>query len=86
LSGLVVQPAEAARHEAVGVQSPRNALLKEGSKSHRTDVRKLAELLRSNLLRPVYHGEHDVRTLKELARNLIVERVKAGLPAITKQV
>jgi transposase len=35
----------------------RNALLKEGSKSDRIDARKLAELLRSNLLRPVYHGE-----------------------------
>jgi hypothetical protein len=36
----------------------RNALLKEGSKSDRIDARKLAKLLRSNLLRPVYHGEH----------------------------
>jgi hypothetical protein len=35
-----------------------NVLLKEGSKSDRIDARKLAELLRSNLLRPVYHGEH----------------------------
>ncbi len=45
----------------------RNALLKEGSKSDRIDARKLAELLRSNLLRSVYHGEHGLRTLKELA-------------------
>jgi hypothetical protein len=34
----------------------RNALLKEGSKSNRIDARKLAELLRSNLLRSVYHA------------------------------
>jgi transposase len=34
----------------------RNALLKEGSKSDRIDARKLAELLRTNLLRSVYHG------------------------------
>jgi transposase len=46
----------------------RNALLKEGSKSDRIDARKLAELLRANLLRSVYHGEKGLRTLKELAR------------------
>src|SRR6266576_6077793 len=43
----------------------KNALLKVGNKSDRIDARKLAELLRSNLLRPVYHGEHGVQTLKE---------------------
>src|SRR5271170_4501438 len=45
----------------------KNALLKDGSKSDRIDARKLAELLRGNQLHPVYHGEHGVRTLKELA-------------------
>jgi transposase len=49
----------------------KNALLKTGSKSDRIDARKLAELLRSNLLRPVYHGEHGVRTLKELSRSYL---------------
>ena len=49
----------------------RNALLKEGSKSDRIDARKLAELLRSNLLRSVYHGEHGVRTLQELSRSYL---------------
>src|SRR5271169_2412954 len=34
----------------------KNALLKDGSKSDRIDARKLAELLRSNLLSPIYHG------------------------------
>ena len=48
----------------------RNALLKEGSKSDRIDARKLAELY-TNLLRPVYHGENGVRTLKELARSYL---------------
>ena len=33
-----------------------------------SDARKLAELLRGNQLHPVYHGEHGVRTLKELGR------------------
>jgi len=47
----------------------KNALLKDGSKSDRIDARKLAELLRGNQLHPVYHGEHGVRTLKELGRS-----------------
>ena len=51
------------------VCDPRKAaLLKEGNKSDRIDARKLAELLRGNQLHPVYHGEHGVRTLKELGR------------------
>src|ERR1035438_5677659 len=47
----------------------RNALLKEGSKSDQVDARKLAELLRTGMLRPVYHGENGLRTLRELARS-----------------
>jgi hypothetical protein len=46
-------------------------LLKEGSESDRIDARKLAELLHAKLLRPVYHGENGVRTLKELGRAVI---------------
>ena len=44
---------------------------KDGSKSDRIDARKLAELLRGNLLSPIYHGENGVRTLKELARSYL---------------
>ena len=40
-----------------------NAFLEVGNKSDKIDARKLAELWRANLLRPVYHGEHGVRTL-----------------------
>ena len=63
-----------------------NALLKEGSKSDKVDARKLAELLRTGMLRPVYHGEHGLRTLRELARsyqtiskdlNRVMNRLKA---------
>ena len=50
--------------ELVVCNPRRNALLKEGSKSDRIDARKLAELLRSNMVRSVYHGEHGVRTLQ----------------------
>ena len=57
--------------EVVVCDPRKNALLKTGNKSDRIDARKLAELLRSNLLRPVYHGEHGVRTLKELARSYL---------------
>jgi len=49
----------------------RNALLKEGNKSDKIDARKLAELLRGGLLRPVYHGEAGIRTLKELSRSYL---------------
>jgi transposase len=47
------------------------ALLKDGNKSDRIDARKLAELLRTNQLKPVYHGEHGVRSLKELGRSYL---------------
>src|SRR6266567_4775356 len=47
----------------------RNALLKEGNKSDKIDAHKLADLLRTGMLRPVYHGEHGLRTLRELGRN-----------------
>src|SRR6201988_2838765 len=56
----------------VVVCDPRkNALLKAGNKNDRIDARKLAELLYLNKLQPVYHGEHGIRTLKELARTYI---------------
>jgi transposase len=56
----------------VVVCDPRkNALLKDGSKSDRIDARKLAELLRTNQLKPVYHAERGVRTLKELGRSYL---------------
>jgi len=47
----------------------KNALLKVGNKSDRIDSRKLAELLRSNLLRSVFHEDTGLRTVKELARS-----------------
>ena len=54
------------------VCDPRKAaLLKDGNKSDRIDARKLAELLQNNQLNAVYHGEHGIRTLKELARSYV---------------
>jgi transposase len=49
----------------------KNALLKAGNKNDRIDARKLADLLRTGLLCPVYHGENGVRTLKELSRSYL---------------
>src|SRR5467141_5232724 len=65
----------------------KNALLKQGSKSDKIDARKLAELLRLNHLKPVYHGERGVRTLKELARSYLtitqdLTRVRNRLKAL----
>src|SRR5258705_7528904 len=52
----------------------RNALLKEGSKRDRGDARKLAELLRTGMLRAVYHGENGLRTLGGVARSYLTIR------------
>src|SRR3984893_12663770 len=87
--------------EQVLVCNPRrNALLKEGSKSDKVDARKLAELLRTGMLRAVYHGENGLRTLRELARSYltiskdqrrVMSRLKAlyrswGIPCAGRQV
>jgi transposase len=54
------------------VCNPRkNAVLKQGNKSDKIDARKLAERLRLNDLKPVYHGETGVRMLRELARSYL---------------
>ena len=78
----------------------RNALLQEGNQNDRVDARKLAELLLNNQLRSVYHGDHGLRTLKELVRSYltitqdlsrVMTRVKAiyrswAIPCTGKQV
>ena len=78
----------------------RNALLLEGNQNDRVDARKLAELLQNNQLRSVYHGDHGLRTLKELVRSYltitkdlgrVMTRVKAiyrswAIPCSGKQV
>lgn len=78
----------------------RNALLQEGNQSDRVDARKLAELLQNNQLRLIYHGDHGLRTLKELVRSYltitkdlsrVMTRVKAiyrswAIPCTGKQV
>src|SRR5260221_14550967 len=78
----------------------KNASMREGHQSDKIDARRLAELLRLNHLSPVYHGEHGLRSLKELVRSYlsiikdlgrVMSRVKAiyrswAIPCTGKQV
>jgi len=70
------------------VCNPRmNSLLKSGNKSDAIDARKLAELLRADMLSPVYHGEKSAMEVQHLARSyaLLTEdttRVMARIKAI----
>src|SRR6201981_947547 len=47
----------------------KNALLSDGNKNDRVGARKLAELLRTNQIKPVHRGTHGTRALKELGRS-----------------
>src|SRR6202043_4235019 len=49
----------------------KNASMREGNQSDKIDARGLAELLRLTHLSPVYHGEHGLRSLKELVRSYL---------------
>jgi transposase len=57
--------------ELVVCNPRKNALLKYSNKSDRSDARKLADRLRLNDLKPVYHGETGMRILRELARSYL---------------
>src|SRR6059058_2387459 len=61
----------------------KNALLKDGSKSDRIDARKLAELLRTNQVKPVYHGKHGTRALKELGRSYLTITKDVGIKRVS---
>jgi len=43
--------------------------MKSGNKSDAIDARKLAELLRADMLSPVYHGEKSAMEVQHLARS-----------------
>jgi len=47
------------------------AYIKSGNKSDQIDAHKLADLLRTNMLSAVYHGNRSVQALKELARGYL---------------
>src|ERR1700730_7203131 len=65
----------------------RNALLQDGNQNDRVDARKLSDLLYLNKLNAVYHGDHGLRSLKELERTYLTitrdqSRVMTRLKAI----
>jgi transposase len=65
----------------------KNASMREDNQNDKIDARRLAELLRIDHLTPVYHGEHGLRTLKELVRSYLtvtkdLVRVKTRVKAI----
>ena len=78
----------------------RNALLQDGNQNDRVDACKLSDLLYMNKLSTVYHGDHGLRTLKELGRSYltmtkdqsrVMSRIKAiyrswAIPCSGKQV
>src|SRR5499427_5148094 len=65
----------------------KNKSMREGNQSDKIDARRLAELLRLDHLTPVYHGEHGLRTLKELVRSyVIVTRDLAGVKSRVKAI
>jgi transposase len=49
----------------------RNALMRDGNQNDREDARNLAELLRTNQVRAVYHEKHGMRALGELGRSYL---------------
>lgn len=58
-------------HQLLVCDPRKNALLKQGNKSDKIDARKLAQLLRAELLSPVYHGENGLHLLRELTRSYL---------------
>jgi transposase len=84
---VVTRSAEAPCQPAGGLRSAKKRSVEGGNKSDRVDARKLAELLRTNQVKPVYHGKHGTRALKELGRSYltitqdvtrVMNRIKAG--------
>jgi len=77
-----------------------NKVLAAGNKGDRIDAKKLAELLRAGLLKPVYHSNQDTKLLKLLTHNYdslvsdttrVMSRIKAvfrgqGIPCSGRDV
>src|SRR3989441_1650622 len=73
--------------EVIVCDPRRNKLLGEGSKADKVDARKLADLLRTGMLRSVHHGHEATRKLKELVRayetlSIDTQRTMARIKAI----
>jgi hypothetical protein len=86
--------------EVLACDPCQNNLGKVGSRNDPNDTRELAGLLYRNKIKAVYHGEHGLRTLRELARSYLtitrdltrrMTRLKAiyrswGIPCAGQQV
>ena len=86
--------------ELVVCDPRQNKVLAVGNKGDRIDAKKLAELLRAGLLKPVYHSNHDTKALKQLTHNYdslvsdttrVMSRIKAvfrgqGIPCSGRDV
>ena len=86
--------------EVIVCDPRQNKVLAVGSKGDRIDANKLAQLLRSGLLKPVYHNNQDTKALKQLAHNYgsilgdctrVMNRIKAlyrsqGIPCSGRDV
>jgi transposase len=46
-------------------------IAREDNRTDKIDAKRLAELLRTNALKPVYHGEHSTQAIKELVRSYV---------------
>ncbi len=57
--------------KVVACDPRKNKSMREGNQNDKIDARRLAGLLRLDHLTPVYHGEHGLRTLKELVRSYL---------------
>ena len=70
----------------------KNALMRDGNQNDRVDARNLAELLRTNQVKPVYHGEAWSAHLKRAGAQLsdphprivtrVMNRIKVGVPKL----
>ena len=86
--------------ELVVCDPRQNKVLAAGNKGDRIDAKKLAELLRAGMLKPVYHSNHDTKALKQLTHNYdslvsdttrVMSRIKAvfrgqGIPCSGRDV
>jgi transposase len=73
--------------EVIVCDPRRNQLLGEGSKGDKVDAHKLADLLRTGMVRSVYHGHQTLKKLKQLVRgyetlSIDTQRVMVRIKAV----
>ena len=71
MGGTAVRFAEALCGQGAGLKPAQECTAQDGNKCDKIDAHKLADRLRLNDLKPVYHGETGVRMLRELVRSYL---------------